>query len=254
MKKKLLSLALAATMLIGASLPVSAETTDRSVSGEKNLTDQIEATGEVKEITINVTITTVSGGNTVILNPYGVEISNSTETLIADDIKFKNNTNAPVALQLKGAVDLSGNNAIDVVTTTTRPAAPQSKKQVNVNVSYQLEDGAKMISTPTATKADVPVSYAKRGTAGSITEFTALSSSPVLAQTGLTSETKKVMASGKDTGAVYSDTVVLKFGGWCMPMVNEQWPSDAKIKVITVYDFRTEDNSKRSMFKSFNVG
>ncbi len=252
MKKKLLSLVLAATMLLGASLSVSAaDTTDNNKSGTKDVTGQIEAEGSVQEITISVTVTTVSGGNTVLLNPYGMEVNNKTDTLIMDDIKFKNNTSVPVAIKLSGAVDLSGNTTIDVIPGLTPPATPPARKQVNVNVIYQSSDAnnsAKMVTLATATKADDAVPYAKLGTGANL--YTALAKYPVLAKSGETDVPKDTKGS-PITNTSYSDTVVLKFGGWSAAAANEQWPSDAKIKVITVYNIETIAASKRTIFKTF---
>lgn len=265
MKKRLLSLALAATMLLGASMTVSAgsdvtfgDVTSNSKTGKKDVSGDVNFDGILPEITITVSVST--GGNRVIMNPYKLNLSAiggsvSYNSMVLPDISFNNKTDVPVALGISGYIDTSGNNEM-TVDPALAPKAQITKKQVHVDVTFtaDAEGALKLYSTSTAKTADAGTPYivkpdlskattdAAKATAWKATE---IKNTPTLAKSGTTA----AAANGNNPAVTGSDTVYLKFNGWCVPATGEQWPENALVKVVTKYNLKTETDTKCSIFK-----
>ena len=251
MNKKLLALALTATMLLGASMTVFASNASLGTggkddkSGSKDVTGNVEYDGNLQPITISVEVS--KAGSKVVMNPYKMVISelggrtSVSDSMVLPDISFNNQTAVPVALGIAGYIDLSGNAATMTVVPGLNPLAPTTKKQVHVDVTFTADaDGTnKLYSTAAAKTPDVATPYVA-GTDTSALTTISIKNSPVLAKTGTTND-------GSTT--VYSDKVYLKFKGWCVSATGEQWPSDALVKVVTKYNISLADESKRSIFK-----
>lgn len=264
MKKRLLSLALAATMLLGASMTVSAgsdatfgDATSNSETGKKDVSGDVNFDGMLPEITITVKVST--GGNRVIMNPYKLNLSAiggsvSYNSMVLPDISFNNETEVPVALGISGYIDTSDNDM--TVASGLTPGAQTTKKQVHVDVTFTADAAGalKLYSTSTARTADAGTPYvakpdlskattdAAKATAWKATE---IKNTPTLAKSGTTA----AEASGSTPAVTGSDTVYLKFNGWCVPATGEQWPENALVKVVTKYNLRTETDAKCSIFK-----
>lgn len=72
MKKKILSLAMAGALVLSAGSVVSAADTTINAPTDGTYSSSVEATGEMKTPTINITLSDTTGKK-VGLNPYGLE-------------------------------------------------------------------------------------------------------------------------------------------------------------------------------------
>lgn len=108
MKKKLIGLMFAATMLFASSLTVFAADASgndvKTISGNDiSQSGEVTMTSELQEPALEVTITS---GTKVIANPYGLTVGEVNDTLIGQDIKFENKSEVALAISIKGQVIL----------------------------------------------------------------------------------------------------------------------------------------------------
>lgn len=229
MKKKLIGLMFAATMLLGSSMTVfavSGNDVTENVSGNDVVgTGTVEMTGQIEKPTLSVTITK---GTEIIANPYGLEINGVSDTLIGSDITFVNNSNVPLAIGLQGSITLPtyGEDVArdDKVTIASDLATVESAttKQIFVQAGIQDANGNKLM---TSRGKEVSLVYAAKPVK--------LEETPVLAKDG-------------DTSAKVSSTMVVKISGGTSKSPTSEWDEtkDA-FTVTTVYDiqFATEGPS-----------
>lgn len=223
MKKKLIGLMFAATMLFGASMTVFAADASGNdvvdVSGNNVVgTGDIEMTGEVKKPTLSVTITK---GTKVIANPYGLTVNDSEDTLIGSDITFENKSDVPLAIGLKGSITLptyAESVAKDAkVTIASDLNTVQSATTKMVFVQAEIDDGAGN-KLKTARGKDVTLVYAAKPAA--------LEENPVLAKAG-------------DTTTGVSSTMRVKIGGGTSKSPTSEWDATADaFTVTTTYDIQ----------------
>ena len=236
MKKKLIGLMFAATMLLGASMTAfAADTSGNDVSGNETIdvsgnsvvgTGDIKMTGEVKKPTLSVTITK---GTKVIANPYGLTVNGSTDTLIGSDITFVNNSDIPLAIGLKGSVTLpTYADSVDKskkVTLASDLSSLQSATTKMVFVQAEIDDGSGN-KLKTSRGKDVTLVYAAKPAA--------LEEIPVLAKSG-------------DSTTGVSSTMRVKIGGGTSKSPTSEWDATTDaFTVLTTYDiqFATTDPSK----------
>ena len=236
MKKKLIGLMFAATMLFGASMTVFAgDASGNDVSGNEVIdvsgnsvigNGDIEMKGEIKKPRLSVTITK---GTKIIANPYGLSVDGVTDTLIASDITFKNNSDIPLAIGLKGSVELptypdDADKKVKVTLASDLSSVEDATTKM-VFVQAGIEDGSgnKLKSRG----KDVTLVYAAS------TRPAALEENPVLAKQG-----------GAKTGE--SDTMKVKITGATSKSATSEWDAEKdKFTVTTTYDiqFATTDPS-----------
>lgn len=233
MKKKLIGLMFAATMLFGVSMTAFAADASGNdvvdVSGNNVVgTGDIEMTGEVKKPTLSVTITK---GTKVIANPYGLTVNGVEDTLIGSDIKFENKSDVPLAIGLKGSITLptyAESVAKDAKVTIASDSATlkdATTKMVFVQAGFEDGTGNKL---KTSRGQEVTLVY------GPSTRPAALEETPVLAKTG-------------DATAGVSSTMVVKIGGGTSKSATSEWDAEKdKFTVTTTYDiqFATTEPSK----------
>ena len=234
MKKRLLSLALAATMLFGASMTVSAETSTVS-NGNLNKEGNVNYTGDVKEVTIKVTVSTA--GNTVTVNPYCLLINDVSDSLTVSDISFNNESNVPVKVSVKGSVGVSDNSKVTFYgdPAQKRPTEMTADRQALVYVDFvNVSDNSLMTSVYNVKKQQTiytPVSPTALAT-GSLK---LLDNCPVLS------------VSSNDADYVSSMTT-LKIKGWTIASSTAGWSKAAAFKVNLVYNIIPMNLGDESLF------
>lgn len=115
MKKKILSLAMAGALVLSAGSVVSAADTTINAPTDGTYSSSVEATGEMKTPTINITLSDTTGKK-VGLNPYGLEYSLGAEKL-KDAIANKAET-------ITNASDVP--IAVNATTTATIPSGSEA--------------------------------------------------------------------------------------------------------------------------------
>lgn len=232
MKKKLLGVVLAATMLLGTSMTVSATTISGDDVGKDKTVDFLSA---VSEVVIQVTVS--KGGENVIVNPYGLNVADaaddvSTDSLIIPDISFNNLSNTPVSLSLRGRVTVSDGSAVTFATSipTSKPK-PTTYRQalVYVDVVSGNDKTAKVLKPGTDTEFTPTILDNKSNKA--------LANSPILSLS---------MNNPEKT----SPTATLKFKGWTVAKDGETWPKSAGLKVTITYNLSGSGLGSESKFKT----
>lgn len=254
MKKRMMGLLLATAMVIGASMTAFAagNSVSTSVTHNDNVTvGGLSLTFEstIHEKPIQVTVKRL---DKVVINPYralitykGIDDVNvsSNDTLIAEPIVFTNNSEVPVAVDLKGQIVL-GTSGVTVAASKDA-IATSTTKQVYVKAMFtdeKVKPDAKGLLPATAnvfwsgTKSTAGVvSFAK----GADVVYTAagtasMAAPPVLAAKG---------AAVENSGEVETLYVVFTGGVSVDPKV--QWDATAnKFDVLTTYDLKFVGESK----------
>lgn len=240
MKKKLVGLMFAATMLFGASMTVFAadvspndvSANDLTVSGNEVLAGgSVTMESEVQTVHLEVTIT---NGAKVFANPYGLEIGSVDDTLIGTTIKFENKSNTAISVGLTGQIKLYPDESkkpedkADQVTIATSAPTTAKSKQVFIQAAITSDDaGTKKLQT-SAGKEEKALVYSAAGAK--------MTNAPVLA------------AAGK-AGTDQSSDMVLTLTGATSQSPTSAWTDDDVFKVITTYDIQFGDKTKLSTFK-----
>lgn len=229
MKKKMLSLALAATMLIGASMTALAD--DAVTTLGSNSEAPIEMTASVEIAVISVTV--AANGTDITANPYGLDVTvgdeTVTDTLIGDYITFTNGSNVPIEVGLTGTITLAQYDdtvaAADRVTIATKaPTGATTTKQVYVQgeIFDKVGDGGVKLVDAKG-KVVAPFAYSAKG--GSI------STKPVLAKAGYDTTAENAVKTAKEE-------MVLVISGSTSVCPTSEWKTDDAFTVSTVYDLR----------------
>lgn len=249
MKKKMLSLVLATTMILGMSMTAFAatktETTDVSgndvttisgndLDGENVASGSVTMTSSLQELIISVTIT--KNGN-VIANPYGLAVDSVTDTLIGSEIDVVNESNAPIEVGLAGSIAFDKEYTSEqikakeniVIAKSADKVGDASQKTIFVQAEVKADGDALLDAKGKAVEALVyaekavslktsPVLAAKDFGGKDVTITASKNATPT--KIGETSESMKIVISG----ATGSPTVV--------------WKNDDTFKVITAYDLK----------------
>lgn len=240
MRKKLIGLMFAATMLFGASMTVFAagDVSDNevTVSGNGVVAGQKEITmdAEVEKPTLEVTITS---GTKVIANPYRLVDDTlgltAADTLKGSEIKFENKSNTAISVGLTGQIKLATYES--TVPTANQVTVASSLSSVNTAKTKQVfvqaeitSDGTKKLQTSANTAAEKPLVYGKTAAK--------LSNAPVLAADG-------------DSTADASSVMILTLTGATSKSPTSEWTDADAFQVITTYDLQFGDSTKPSKFK-----
>lgn len=263
MKKRILGLALAATMLIGTSMTAFAQ--NDSVSSNKATMDtynEVTATGTLASANISVTVTIYNG--TINLNPYklnsisymkwdGTSVSsNAADTLTPQYIKFENNSDVPIGVGLKGKIEISGNN---LTVATSKPTSSTTGKQVYVEAqftngkTYTSGTGASAVTkfrTP-ATAATLVYGTTEKSLTQSAVPVMCVAADDGKSDTGAA---VSEVANGPLTTGARSKTLVLVISGGTSADATKPWESGDKITVTTSYNLQYMTGTmKESLFK-----
>lgn len=251
MKKKLLGLALAATMLLGTSVTAFAADAPTSTSNN-DVTGNATANGtaityqtDVKTPVLKVNVTVADGTNKVIVNPYKLSVYDnvSGQTLVVPDIVFKNVGDVAVSVEIKGQV--SHNNNVSLSALAAAPAT-STTKQVYVAASFTDVSGNAMLTAKDAGNSKVKdLVYTKAGASLTGTSI------PVLArkyQSGGSGTEAALPADGNSSHA--SQNLKISFGNsWSCASTTSAWSDADKFDVITTYNLKfVLDSEKVSYF------
>lgn len=239
MKKKLLGLIFAATMLFGASLTVfaapDASGNDvRSLSGN-DVIGQGSALTMESEVVRPVLAVTITAGTKVVANPYGLENAalglDADTTLKGSTIKFENASNTAISVGLIGKIELAGYDknvaSADKVTVASSESSIKSTKNKQVFVQAAITNGGTGKLLTSAGKEEKALVYSASGAK--------MTNAPVLAADGVT-------ADG------VSDTMLLTLTGATSKSATSEWTEADEFKVITTYDLQFGDTAKLSKF------
>lgn len=149
MKKRLLSVLLAATMTMGAT-SISAFAEDINNMGDLAGTQSFEASGEAKVPTINITVPTTG---TIVLDPFNLEQNGQ---ITSADFKIINNSDIPVSVSLTEAKATTQADTFKIVskalTTTDKWAV------ININITDGLNKTTSKVLDSTDAGQNIAVS------------------------------------------------------------------------------------------------
>lgn len=265
MKKKLIGVLFAATMLFGASMTVFAAedpTFDVTTNDKVNGTAQeISMDSDVEKATISIKVT---HGEKVIANPYGIVNSEAnltaTETLKGANISFENSGNTSIAIGIKGKVVLpvytdSKLAADKKVTSCTSATTIKTATTKQVYVQAEVFDGdsgketcklqnkatgkVNQDKTTTYTSTDVaPLVYTTAGATLPV---------PIVLQAAQDNTTT---VAGTETGTVPAKKVTVKITGATSVSQTSPWNDNDSFDVVTTYDFKFGGLTPLSVFKA----
>lgn len=240
MKKKLLALVLAATMVIGMGISASAaDVSTGDVSGQL-VSGTIDLDADVEECTILVTI---SKTGDVIANPYELEVTdartstNVTDSLVGATITVENKSNVPIAVNITGKLTLA--STVTAGTTLAAVEANTTAKQVYVQAlvfksgttDTYLNKATYNAKSETYTVAQVaPLVYSAKGTS--------IATVPVLAaKDKAKADLYSTKLSDKTAMSVEAIDVVIS-GATSNPATATWKDGTDTVKVTTVYDLK----------------
>lgn len=249
MKKKILAMVLMATMLIGASMSVSAAATtvsgsdaDKTVTSGNAAGDSIRMLASVSAADIEVEIKV---GSTVVANPYGLTVGSVSDTLVGAIITFENKSDTPIEVGLKGQIDLPTYNTEP---TAQRVSVGSSKSEVMSATTKQVFVQAEIVASESISDKKIAAENVKyfviKNSAGEkkkvaplVYEKTAvaIASNPVLDKAGV---------SGNDATTNCKMAVVLSGATSISP--DYAWGDSDKFTVVTFYDLKL--SNKPSLF------
>lgn len=264
MKKRMIGLLLAATMIIGSSVTAFASdatgmdnttisnnaVTANSAGGDVEKSGgTIEWAGKVREATIKITVTTAKK---VILNPYhlnvfvtgndGAEGGDVSTGVVAAPINFKNEGEVPMAITITGKITVSGANNTSlkgkVATIAATPAAVKAAttKQIYVQGKFEVSGGD---VTGTNLYYAVPAK-----TAGAEPTWTPAKELVYTATGAVTPQPAMLAAKGtQKTGVSENDEINWIVTGETSIDPKVEWTSEDDIKVITIYDLKAVPTS-----------
>lgn len=224
MKKKLIGLMFAATMLFGASMTVFAadvSPNDLTVSGNEVLEGgTITMDSEVKKAHLEVKIT---HGTQVIANPYGLVDDTlgltANETLKGTTIEFENKSNTAISVGLTAKIELAAYAkevaSGDKVTVATSEPDPSkaTKKQVFIQAAITDGSGGKLQSSKNADEKALV--YSTSGAKMAV-----------------------VLKAKDDATAGASKTMLMTLTGATTQSPTSEWTEKDAFKVLTSYDLQ----------------
>ena len=212
MKKKILALILAGTMVMGSCLTASA--TEISTATDGQYKADVEVTEDIKTPTIRITVPTTAA---VTLNPYKIKTTvgnteNSTDKVVSDHYFIKNASN--VAIRVDGKLQVVPASGSEVVMATTALTGKETTKTALVYLDVQAATGDSDKKTAAA--------------------FDKTSTSQILGGKTAVTKTGLITLTEGDSTATYAHYT---FGGDVVTTPAKPWADADKIDVTMTWIF-----------------